>query len=71
MSEHDAKLYQQFMSKVKKQVDAIQLILNNVQVLGCTHNYVVCHKLSVIQSKGLERQWIKHQTSGDLDDSKV
>jgi len=24
-----------------------------------------------IKSKGLERQWIKHQTSGDLDDSKV
>jgi len=32
MSEHDAKLYQQFISKVRKQINAIQLILNNVEV---------------------------------------
>jgi len=33
MSEHDAKLYEQFLSKVSKQINSIQLILNNVQVL--------------------------------------
>ena len=24
-----------------------------------------------LQAKGLERQWLKHQTTGDLDDAKV
>ena len=33
MSEHDAKLYEQFLSKVSKQISSIQLMLNNVQVL--------------------------------------
>ena len=32
MSEHDAKLYEQFLSKVSKQINSIQLMLNNVQV---------------------------------------
>ncbi|KAF6208189.1 hypothetical protein GE061_016641 [Apolygus lucorum] len=53
MSEYDASLYEQFSNAVAKQVQAMRVLLGN------------------LQSKSKERQWQKHQTSGELDDTKL
>ncbi|CAB0011014.1 unnamed protein product [Nesidiocoris tenuis] len=53
MSEYDAKLYEQFSNAVSKQVQAVRVLLGN------------------LQSKSKERQWQKHQTTGELDDTKL
>ncbi|XP_065221610.1 von Willebrand factor A domain-containing protein 8 isoform X2 [Planococcus citri] len=53
MSEYDAKVYNEFSIPVQKQVQALRVILSN------------------LQAKSKERQWTRHQTSGELDDAKL
>lgn len=53
MSEYDNDLYMQYFNAVQKQVDALRVIIGN------------------LQAKAKERQWARHQTSGDLDDLKL
>lgn len=53
MSEYDAKLYNEYSSSVQNQVQALKVILSN------------------LQAKSKERQWMRHQTSGELDDMKL
>ncbi|XP_066993811.2 von Willebrand factor A domain-containing protein 8 [Anabrus simplex] len=53
MSDYDAQLYGQFSDAVNKQVQALRVILGN------------------LQAKSKERQWLRHQTAGELDDTKL
>ncbi|KAL0271601.1 UNVERIFIED_CONTAM: hypothetical protein PYX00_008644 [Menopon gallinae] len=53
MSEYDDSLYRSYSDAVAKQVDALRVIISNVQ------------------AKSKEREWTRHQTSGDLDDLKL
>ncbi|KAG7197989.1 hypothetical protein KM043_016215 [Ampulex compressa] len=53
MSEYDHNVYSQFSDAVKKQVQALRVILGT------------------LQAKSNERQWCRHQTSGELDDTKL
>lgn len=53
MSEYDDSLYKSYSEAVAKQVDALRVIISNVQ------------------AKSKEREWTRHQTSGDLDDLKL
>ncbi|XP_064638932.1 von Willebrand factor A domain-containing protein 8-like [Lineus longissimus] len=53
MSEYDADIYEQYAGSVRRQVQALRVILDS------------------LHAKGKERQWVKHQTDGDLDDAKL
>lgn len=53
MSEYDHKLYSQYSDAVRKEVQALRVILGS------------------LQAKSHERQWWRHQTSGELDDTKL
>ena len=53
MSNHDAVLYQNYVSKVERQIATLK------------------EMLTALRSKGSERSWLRHQTTGDLDDSKL
>ena len=53
MSEHDAAMYEQFSSQVRKQVQTLRMIISG------------------LQAKAKDRQWLKNQTSGELDDTKL
>ncbi|XP_060909628.1 von Willebrand factor A domain-containing protein 8 [Labrus mixtus] len=53
MSEYDASTYERFSSAVRRQVQSLRIILDN------------------LQAKGKERQWLKNQALGDLDDAKI
>ncbi|KAM6448203.1 von Willebrand factor A domain-containing protein 8 isoform 3-T3 [Liasis olivaceus] len=53
MSEYDAATYERFSGAVRRQVQSLRIILDN------------------LQAKGKERQWLKHQAVGELDDAKI
>uniref|UniRef100_A0A8C9PJU6 von Willebrand factor A domain-containing protein 8 n=1 Tax=Spermophilus dauricus TaxID=99837 RepID=A0A8C9PJU6_SPEDA len=53
MSEYDAATYERFSGAVRRQVQSLRIILDN------------------LQAKGKERQWLKHQATGELDDAKI
>ncbi|GAB1605806.1 von Willebrand factor A domain-containing protein 8-like [Argonauta hians] len=53
MSEYDAETYDSFARTVKRQVQSLRVILDN------------------LQAKGKERQWLKQQPEGDLDEAKL
>uniref|UniRef100_A0A670Y8E4 von Willebrand factor A domain-containing protein 8 n=1 Tax=Pseudonaja textilis TaxID=8673 RepID=A0A670Y8E4_PSETE len=53
MSEYDASTYERFSAAVRRQVQSLRIILDN------------------LQAKGKERQWLRHQTVGELDDAKI
>jgi hypothetical protein len=53
LSAGDNSLYQQYYSKVSKQIAQLQLILNQAE------------------AKNVEREWLKAQLQGDLDDNKI
>ncbi|XP_037542623.1 von Willebrand factor A domain-containing protein 8 [Nematolebias whitei] len=53
MSEYDASTYERFSNAVRRQVQSLRIILDN------------------LQAKGKERQWIKNQAMGELDDAKI
>ncbi|XP_053609608.1 von Willebrand factor A domain-containing protein 8 [Plodia interpunctella] len=53
MSQHDAKLYHQFLRAVQPQIGALRGVL------------------AELQAKKKERQWSRHQTSGELDDANI
>ncbi|KAF7665107.1 hypothetical protein LDENG_00155060 [Lucifuga dentata] len=53
MSEYDAATYERFSSAVRRQVQSLRIILDN------------------LQAKGKERQWLKNQALGELDDAKI
>uniref|UniRef100_A0A7M4DXF6 von Willebrand factor A domain-containing protein 8 n=1 Tax=Crocodylus porosus TaxID=8502 RepID=A0A7M4DXF6_CROPO len=53
MSEYDASTYERFSGAVRRQVQSLRIILDN------------------LQAKGKERQWLKHQAIGELDDAKI
>ncbi|XP_053732319.1 von Willebrand factor A domain-containing protein 8 [Synchiropus splendidus] len=53
MSEYDADTYERFSSAVRRQVQSLRIILDN------------------LQAKGKERQWLKNQALGELDDAKI
>uniref|UniRef100_A0A8C0HM83 von Willebrand factor A domain-containing protein 8 n=1 Tax=Buteo japonicus TaxID=224669 RepID=A0A8C0HM83_9AVES len=53
MSEYDASTYERFSGAVRRQVQSLRIILDN------------------LQAKGKERQWLRHQAVGELDDAKI
>lgn len=53
MSEYDASTYERFSGAVRRQVQSLRIILDN------------------LQAKGKERQWMRHQAVGELDDAKI
>uniref|UniRef100_A0A674IG47 von Willebrand factor A domain-containing protein 8 n=1 Tax=Terrapene triunguis TaxID=2587831 RepID=A0A674IG47_9SAUR len=53
MSEYDASTYERFSGAVRRQVQSLRIILDN------------------LQAKGKERQWLRHQAIGELDDAKI
>uniref|UniRef100_A0A8C0G0E2 VWFA domain-containing protein n=1 Tax=Chelonoidis abingdonii TaxID=106734 RepID=A0A8C0G0E2_CHEAB len=53
MSEYDASTYERFSGAVRRQVQSLRIILDN------------------LQAKGKERQWLRHQATGELDDAKI
>uniref|UniRef100_A0A3P9LZX2 von Willebrand factor A domain-containing protein 8 n=1 Tax=Oryzias latipes TaxID=8090 RepID=A0A3P9LZX2_ORYLA len=53
MSEYDASTYERFSTAVRRQVQALRIILDS------------------LQAKGKERQWLKNQALGELDDTKI
>ncbi|XP_009461391.1 PREDICTED: von Willebrand factor A domain-containing protein 8 [Nipponia nippon] len=53
MSEYDAATYERFSGAVRRQVQSLRIILDN------------------LQAKGKERQWLRHQAVGELDDAKI
>uniref|UniRef100_A0A8C8RXU2 von Willebrand factor A domain-containing protein 8 n=1 Tax=Pelusios castaneus TaxID=367368 RepID=A0A8C8RXU2_9SAUR len=53
MSEYDASTYERFSGAVRRQVQSLRMILDN------------------LQAKGKERQWLRHQAIGELDDAKI
>ncbi|KAF4787814.1 von Willebrand factor A domain-containing protein 8 [Turdus rufiventris] len=53
MSEYDASTYERFSGAVRRQVQSLRIILDN------------------LQAKGKERQWMRHQAVGELDDTKI
>uniref|UniRef100_A0A3Q2ZT42 von Willebrand factor A domain containing 8 n=1 Tax=Kryptolebias marmoratus TaxID=37003 RepID=A0A3Q2ZT42_KRYMA len=53
MSEYDASTYERFSNAVRRQVQSLRIILDN------------------LQAKGKERQWLKNQVTGELDDAKI
>ncbi|XP_041857473.1 von Willebrand factor A domain-containing protein 8 [Melanotaenia boesemani] len=53
MSEYDASTYERFSNAVRRQVQSLRIILDN------------------LQAKGKERQWLKNQSLGELDDTKI
>ncbi|XP_062831671.1 von Willebrand factor A domain-containing protein 8 isoform X2 [Anolis carolinensis] len=53
MSEYDASTYERFSGAVRRQVQLLRIILDN------------------LQAKGKERQWLKNQALGELDDAKI
>ncbi|TMS06972.1 von Willebrand factor A domain-containing protein 8 [Larimichthys crocea] len=53
MSEYDAATYERFSNAVRRQVQSLRIILDN------------------LQAKGKERQWLKNQALGELDDAKI
>ncbi|XP_072394328.1 von Willebrand factor A domain-containing protein 8 isoform X1 [Diabrotica undecimpunctata] len=53
MDEYDHSIYSQFSIAVERPVQALRVILNN------------------LQAKNQERQWYRHQTTGELDDVKL
>merc|ERR1711878_23256 len=53
MSEHDAAMYEQFISQVRKQVQTLRMIISG------------------LQAKAKDRQWLKNQTQGELDDTRL
>ncbi|CAL8321307.1 unnamed protein product [Merluccius merluccius] len=53
MSEYDATTYERFSEAVRRQVQSLRIILDN------------------LQAKGKERQWLKNQALGELDDAKI
>ncbi|KAL4635681.1 von Willebrand factor A domain-containing protein 8 isoform X1 [Arapaima gigas] len=53
MSEYDAATYERFSGAVRRQVQSLRVILDN------------------LQAKGKERQWLKNQAMGELDDAKI
>ncbi len=84
MSEYDAELYERFSKGVRRQVKSFKVILDSLQV-SCIHSdcspcriNLLCENETCtrtlplnLQAKGKERQWLKHQSHGDLDDAKL
>ncbi|KAI8437077.1 hypothetical protein MSG28_010437 [Choristoneura fumiferana] len=58
ISEYDAKLYEQFYRAVQPQA--------RILIIGALRGV-----LAELQAKKKERQWSRHQTSGELDDGKI
>ena len=50
--------------------NSVKLNLSNIQVLD-TIQVLKMLSFATIQAKGKERQWLKHQTHGDLDEAKL
>jgi hypothetical protein len=65
MSLEDATKYDAYLSSVRTEVNQLRVILQGGENLGCVFILVG------LQAKSLERVWLKNQTSGDLDDSKL
>ncbi|WAR13926.1 VWA8-like protein [Mya arenaria] len=53
MSEYDAETYETFSKHVRRQVQALRVVIDS------------------LQAKSKERQWLKNQPHGDLDDAKL
>lgn len=81
MSEYDHKLYQQYSGAVQKQVQSLRVILGMLwiyfkdivtvnQLLNESCFFFLLFTGS-LQAKRSERQWLKHQTTGELDDMKL
>lgn len=84
MSEYDAKLYNEFSSSVQNQVGFTSALIHlhpfiYFFILSATNaSHVLCSQVQALrvilgnlQAKSKERQWMRHQTSGELDDTKL
>lgn len=75
MSEHDGAMYDSMMKRVHRQVKSLRVMLDSLHV-SQFHGEpnmlidVFGHSFT-LKSKTTEREWIRHQTSGDLDERKV
>lgn len=83
MSQYDASLYDQFYQGVSKQVIFVLIFVSHCAELGTLVVLLIRTKflafqiqslrviLGNLQAKSKERQWLRHQTSGELDDTKL
>ncbi|GAB1299119.1 von Willebrand factor A domain-containing protein 8 [Apodemus speciosus] len=73
MSEYDAATYERFSSAVQRQVHALRVILDNLQMNTGQQAMLKEPWLLVRpgEAKGKERQWLRHQATGELDDTKI
>lgn len=75
MSEHDGAMYDSMIKRVHRQVKSLRVMLDSLHV-SQFHGEpnmlidVFGHSFT-LKSKTTEREWIRHQTSGDLDERKV
>jgi hypothetical protein len=71
MSEYDADAYEKFFKKIAKQSALLKVIIESLQVQNALRRSGSWNIGRDFQAKGKERQWVRHQTSGDLDDGKL
>jgi hypothetical protein len=70
MSPHESDVYLQFHRAVEVEIQQLRQCIRSLHSSGITAGYIPMYS-SCVLCVGSERVWLRHQSTGDLDDLKL